>query len=435
MKVYIGIDVGTSTISLAAMECAHGVMAAVRNVKNDSRLAQSPFLQDPARICALVLEQYGQLCEQFEVAAVGITCQMHGIVYVDREGRAVSPLYTWQDEMGEHAASDAATRRQALNAATGYEQVKGIATGSITHYCLTTAGAVPAGAVQFCTIGDYLAMVLTGRTAPLTHVSNAAGLGLFRLEDGCFDRNAIAWAGLDASHFPAVAFGCAMCGKTADGIPVSVALGDNQASFLGAVEDWEHEVLLNFGTGGQISQYSREVVQTDGLESRPFLDRDFITVYTSHCGGRAYAALELFFRQVLQMAGVAEQPLYEAMESALRQAADTEKTMLVAPAFCGTRAQPDKRCQITGVTLENFTPAHLTKAFLEGICRELMPAYLQFRERRAVYTLVGSGNTIRRNKTFQAMIEAQFGAPLRLPAHAEEAAMGACRFAAGMMRQ
>ena len=28
---------------------------------------------------------------------IGLTGQMHGIVYLDRNGKSVSPLYTWQD--------------------------------------------------------------------------------------------------------------------------------------------------------------------------------------------------------------------------------------------------------------------------------------------------------------------------------------------------
>ena len=35
-----------------------------------------------------------------DIAVIGITGQMHGIVYTDCNGMAISPLYTWQDGRG-----------------------------------------------------------------------------------------------------------------------------------------------------------------------------------------------------------------------------------------------------------------------------------------------------------------------------------------------
>lgn len=31
------------------------------------------------------------------IKAIGFTGQMHGIVYMDKDGRLLSPLYTWED--------------------------------------------------------------------------------------------------------------------------------------------------------------------------------------------------------------------------------------------------------------------------------------------------------------------------------------------------
>lgn len=433
MNLVMGIDVGTTSISTVLLDQESGQVVYVNNLANDSRIpGLSPWVQDPERIWNLVLPEYQALREARRIDAVGITCQMHGILYVDKLGRSVSPLYTWQDEQGEELCGSSGTFRQQLNAVTGYSQVRGIATGSITHFCLTAKHTLPAGAVRFCTIGDFLAMRLTNGTEPTVHISNGASFGLMDLERGCYDFNCIQRAGMDASFFPEIRRGYASAGRTPDGVPVSVALGDNQASFLGAVRDWDHEVLFNLGTGGQISQYSQSVVTSPGMESRPFLDRDFITVFTSHCGGRAYAALERFFRQVLEMAGRPADSLYGVMERALAGQSVREEALSVEPAFCGTRAEPGKRCSITNITLENFTPGDLIQGFLEGICRELMPAYELFRGKGDVQRLVGSGNTIRKNQTFQGMIERLFGIPLRLAEVTEEAAVGAALFASRM---
>ena len=43
------------------------------------------------------------------VERIGLTGQMHGIVYLNAEGRSVSPLYTWQDGSGEIPLEDGRT--------------------------------------------------------------------------------------------------------------------------------------------------------------------------------------------------------------------------------------------------------------------------------------------------------------------------------------
>lgn len=62
---------------------------------------------------------------------------------------------------------------------TGIKTASGY--GLVTHLFNVRKGLVPADASTFCTIGDYLGMVLTGRKSPLVHISQAAGMGLFAL--------------------------------------------------------------------------------------------------------------------------------------------------------------------------------------------------------------------------------------------------------------
>ena len=52
------------------------------------------MMNQALRLLDQLLERYPQ------TASIGLTGQMHGIVYLDREGRCISPLYTWQDGRG-----------------------------------------------------------------------------------------------------------------------------------------------------------------------------------------------------------------------------------------------------------------------------------------------------------------------------------------------
>lgn len=98
----LGIDIGTSSICLLAAR-ESGEVLAVLSHPNDAALPPPGHTsQDPERIWQIVEELACQLKGRLlePVEAVGISCQMHGILYLDRQGRPVSPLYTWQDPRG-----------------------------------------------------------------------------------------------------------------------------------------------------------------------------------------------------------------------------------------------------------------------------------------------------------------------------------------------
>lgn len=100
---------------------------------------------------------------------------------------------------------------------------------------------------------------------------------------------------------PKVISDSAVAGMYKGSIPVSVAIGDNQASFLGSVRDMENSVLANVGTGSQITFAAKRAEIMPGLELRPCTDGYLLQVGSSLCGGRALALLEEFFRKTAEM--------------------------------------------------------------------------------------------------------------------------------------
>lgn len=102
---------------------------------------------------------------------------MHGIVYTNTHGNAVSPLYTWQDTRAAAKMLDGKTYSEDIKEKTGYTVMPGY--GFATHYYNRKNGLVPESAAYLCTIGDYAVMRMTGNTRPLIHASNAASLGFF----------------------------------------------------------------------------------------------------------------------------------------------------------------------------------------------------------------------------------------------------------------
>lgn len=425
MKI-MGIDIGTTTVSVVLIDTENGKLLARETVEHRSFLPGRPEqkIQDPERIYEIVRELLTKMQGEHGLPdGMGFTGQMHGMLYVDASGMAVSPLYTWQDGSGEIPLEDGKTCVEILKdtgaAASGY--------GIVTHFYLQKEGQIPKTAVKMTTISDYIAMRLCGNTVPVIGLDMAASWGCFDLEKQEFLYEALEKTGVDTSYLPEVKKSHCLIGKTEDGVPVMCSIGDNQASLFGSVRELQDTVLLNVGTGSQISFVSEEFVECGGsVELRPCTESSYILVGASLCGGRAYAMLEQFYREA---AGTDER-MYSRMQ---KQAEDfiekygKEAAWKVDTAFSGTRSDPSRRGMITGIGVENFHPGALTAGVICGILNELHEQYEQMCRLtgKKATRLAGSGNGIRRNPLMRRLAEEMFGMPMYVPEYEEEAAYGA----------
>ena len=94
----IGIDIGTTSLCGLVLDTESRRVLKSITVSNGSEISGVyPWqrCQDPHVIigkCCAILEQ---LLEEYpHVETIGVTGQMHGILYCDREGKAISSLYT-----------------------------------------------------------------------------------------------------------------------------------------------------------------------------------------------------------------------------------------------------------------------------------------------------------------------------------------------------
>lgn len=405
----IGIDIGTTSICGVVIDTDTGKVVRSRTEMSEAFIATENSwekIQDTDKVISLAVEILESFAE-YPAVVIGLTGQMHGIVYVDAEGKAVSPLYTWQDGRG-NLPYKTTTYADYMGEFAGY--------GNVTDFYNRVNGIRPAEAVSHCTIMDYLGMVLCGLKRPRIHSTNAASLGCFDLKKKMFHYEVSA----DISdEFDIVG--------TYRGIPVSVAIGDNQASVFSTLAD-ERDILLNVGTGSQVSIVSDVIRSGENIETRPYFDGKYLIVGAALCGGRAYSILKDFYKSFLQAAGVENVDVYTVMNQLLagNQTEEAAKGLAVDTRFAGTRQQPLLRGQIQGITVDNFTPANLTIGFLEGMMDELHSMYDKMGEERM--NLVGSGNGIRKNEVLVRIAERKFGGHLRIPAHTEEAAYGAALF-------
>jgi len=457
----LGIDFGTTSISAALIDLEEGTVLPAASVKARAYIPGTNALyreQAPDKVRDAMYRAVSSCVRHFEgdVVSIGITGQMHGVVGLDEEGRAVTDLVTWQDRRGhergkdgrtllEEMASRAGTRAGARPVSTGY--------GVVTLFdWVVRKGRRDISSA--CTIPDYFGMTLTGRRNPLTGPSLADSTGAYDIRTGSWDEDYLERLGLDPGLLPEIVPSSTLQGSLEDREvrsllggaqpPVGCCIGDNQASFMGGVRHHDESLLVNIGTASQVSYCidEREVfparpaagknpkkstLSVDGFDVviRPFTAGKLLVSGNALSGGCSYERLAAFFEAVGEkLFGSPSSPdLYERM-SALASGQDGPAGIRVQPVFSGTRSDPGRRGSILGLSDDNFTPGNLVYGTMEGIAAVLKDmvglAVLTRRSR-----LVGCGNALRKNETMQKIVSRVFGKDLVIPLHEEEAAAGA----------
>lgn len=402
----VGIDIGTTSICGVLIDCETGNIEKSITRNSDAFIKGcEPYekLQYVDKIIDIATKALDILIKD-DVVVIGVTGQMHGIVYTDQNGCAVSHLYTWQDCRGSLPYKDT-TYAKYLGSHTGY--------GNVTDFFNRENGIRPKSAVSYCTIADYLVMRLCGLKLPVIHTSNAASFGLYDIIEKKFNYD----------FSPTITDDYTIAG-TYKGIPVSVAIGDNQASVFSTLAN-EDNVLVNIGTGSQVSVISDTPDCNDSVEARPYFDGKYLIVGAALCGGRAYSTLKDLFKSVVcHFKEVTDEEIYEVMN---KLAAKGGSALNVDSRFTGARNNPEHKGIIRNITPDNLTAENLTSAFVDAISTELCCLYSDIGHEKS--GLIASGNGIRKNMALIKAIEKTFKFTLLLPKHVEEAAFGAALYA------
>jgi len=450
-KIVLSLDIGTSNLCALALSCDSLGPVAICSKKNDTEianLATGYHEQDPLRIRDLCLELIQNLLSEKnfrknDVVGIGITGQMHGVLLVNSDLQPQSNLITWRDRRtlaGDKPGSFNETGRpldKTIHERTGCCLHAGY--GGATLRWLQKNGRLPEGAVAL-TIADYIAGCLTGVCA--TECTHAASWGIFNLKKGRWDSEAVDKLGIPQKVLPTVNSTAKPLGKIQPAIAKQLGLGsdvqvcspvgDNQASIIGAAGFADDVVVLNLGTGGQISIPQNEYKFVETLETRPMPFGGFILVGASLCGGWSYACLQKFIQAtVREFAGTepSDEEVYSRMNAIAAETAEGASGITVDTRFSGTRLEPNLRGSINGIGVDNFTIANLIRGFVEGMIRELAEM-ASSAEIKGLTRIIASGNAVRRNPVVLDVIRSIFDLPSYISTNKEAAALGAAYSAA-----
>jgi sedoheptulokinase len=435
-----GIDVGTTNLELTLADLGEGRIRERRFAPNRRLPSTDPcaFLQDPAAIAGSLgemLESVQASLGSGQIGSIGVTGQVHGILYTDEAGKPLSPLYTWLDRHGTETGNGPSPQ-ELLAERTGVLLPPGY--GLLTHYANRLYGRTPPGARRILGINELVTGALIGKPLDRTDATNLACFGGFDPVTEAQNPRLLEEAlGPRAPAFLTLAPPFTLAGETRQGVPVAYPLGDNQAGFFGSIPCPEESCLVSIGTSGQISLYAKSAACPESMELRPYLGLGFLWVGAVLCAGKAYEALAGLFQEVLRRAQVPGSPpaddelvygmMREAAEEVLaREAAEGASALRFDTAFNGSRRDPPRRGSISGIGLDNLTVGHLALENIRGIVRELAEFT---RDAGAVFDSLGSivvsGSAARKNRLFTAALEERFQRRIRIPPYDGGPALGA----------
>lgn len=464
VSVVLGIDIGTTSVSVVAVDEVGRLLKALTRTHcaDVTGLPTGYSEQNPADLLEVTLQlltEVADMCrvQAGRVVALGLTGQMHGFLLSDGTNNAVSNIITWQDQRSFVTTTAGKTLLDLLLERTSSTDLRPtgcqLASGYLgtTVFALQQLGQWPDRSCRVTFVADWIASQLCDQL-PVTDVTHAASSGLFDLEQNNWSQPLLDAANVQREWLPQVCesgqvlgvLSGAMVDRT--GLPHDVvvcnSIGDNQASVLSCLPDDDETVLINIGTGGQIAWRVSEFLRVEGLDTRVLPagsrhganeSKSFMLVGAGLCGGDAIAWLNDTLRLWLLEFGVTKtaDEVWDYLKAALERAPDRKTELTCEPFFGGTRPIPQRRAVFAGVGRKDFTPVNVARSIFKGIADTMKSAYsLADTQRPCVLNrVVMSGNASRRNPDLVKAVEQAFGVAVELATVVEEAATGAALLA------
>lgn len=387
MKKYlIGYDIGSSSVKASLVEAESGRCVASAFYPK----SEAPIMAQQAGWAEQHPDSWWQyLCEATsdvmaasaahgsDVAAIGISYQMHGLVCVDKSGAPLRPSIIWCDSRavpyGQRAFESIGEERclsHLLNSPGNF-------TASKLAWVKEHEPALFAQIDKVMLPGDYIALRLTGEAC--TTVSGLSEGMFWDFREGCLSSDVMDYYGFDKSLIPAIrptfapqgeltASAAAQLGLAA-GIPVTYRAGDqpNNALSLGVFNPGE--IASTAGTSGVIYGVLGSVNYDPKSRVNTFAHVNHTDLHT-RLGVllciNGTGILNSWIRRNVLPDGVSYADMNDIAASVPIGAAGVS----ILPFGNGAERVLDNRapgCSIHGVNFNTHTRAHLLRAAQEGI--------------------------------------------------------------------
>jgi gluconokinase len=410
----LAVDVGTSSVRGLVFDRFGRRLAGV-----ESRVRYAPRATaeggcelDAADVAALVARVVNEVRSTVDVDGLAFSTVWHGLVGVDEQGNAVTPLTYWADRRA------AAVARSLKSRCDVGEYVR--RTGAYLHPSFPLPRIAwfrehrPELARSVCcwlSAGDYLARRWT--QSALTSVSMASGTGMFDQQQLEWDAEAVALAGIDRQALPRIAAADLVDG---DGGPVLLPLGDGACANVGSGCTDRSRIAVTVGTSGAARVLDSQLgAAADGLFAYRLDRRRQVVGGAVNNGGNVVAWL----REVLGLAS--------DLDEAAGALSPDQHGLTVLPFLTGERTpywDAGLRGSVTGLRFDT-TRAEVLRAFMEAVAYGLAEAVERLAKLAPNAELRISGAALLHSRSWVQIMADVLGRPLHYTADTEASSRGA----------
>jgi len=416
----VGLDVGTTGVKALAITPDGEVLARAERGYSLSMPQPGWAEQDPEGWWQAAESALAEVSAGRDVAGIGLSGQMHGLVVLDESDRVIRPAILWNDQRtaAECAEIEQRVGLDRLIALTGNRALTGFTAPKLL-WLRRHAPDAYARIRRVLLPKDYVRLRLTGEGA--MDVADASGTLLLDVAARRWSDTVLDALELPAEWLPPLLESPDVSGRTPRGVAVAAGAGDQPAAALGVGIDRPGPLSVVLGTSGVV------------LAALPRYQADAQARVHAFCHAvpQAWQAMGVmlsaagslqWFRDALAP-GV---PFAELVGEAERWAPGTDGLVFL-PYLAGERtphADPGARGAFTGLELRHDRGA-LVRAVLEGVAFGLRDSLELLHELgvAAERGRVSGGGA--RGRLWLEIVASTLAIPLELTAVEEGSAFGA----------
>jgi sugar (pentulose or hexulose) kinase len=293
MSATLVIDLGSTSIKAALVDNSGAITALGERPAPSSDSPPGRHETDPLGFIRAVEELVHLALQTLpNLDAVAFSTQMHGVLLTDDENVPVSPFLSWQDERAGQATTPGTSVLEQAGKLLPPAVVRSIGVplrvglGALTLAAWLEEHPSPKRG-RIHTLGSFVLSQVGG--AYVTHLTNAAPLGLVRFETATWHPEVIAALGLSRFSLPLIVERFSPVGQIRVGaveVDLLPDLGDHQASLLGSGLQPD-DLAISLGTAGIAARIvPHSATAAPGVEMRPFPGGRALHVKSRLPGGR-----------------------------------------------------------------------------------------------------------------------------------------------------
>ena len=390
MSVFLGLDIGSSSVKATLLDVVSGEVIATVTRPNDGMSIDSPQAGFAEQHPDLWWEQVIACCQVLrkersqdlaQVQAIGIAYQMHGLVALDEDLRPLRSAIIWCDSRAVQIGERVVAKLSQQYIAENLRNAPGNFTASKLRWVLEHQPELAARIKKICLPGDYIALRLTGEL-----VTTAAGLSegiMWDSKQGALATDLLDAYQIDSALIPPVVAtfsnqGRVMATVAAElgvraGIPVSYRAGDqpNNALSLGVLEPGE--IAATAGTSGVVYAVSDTGTYDSLSRVNVFLHvnhQNTVPRYGTLLCINGCGALNSWIRKTIMFSESASPLSYREMDLEAANIAPGSEGLYIYPYGNGAERSLNNRligASFEGLDLNRHQRAHIYRAAQEGI--------------------------------------------------------------------